>query len=159
MEEVLRTVVTLLETRGETYPVIPGILWRLGRKGNTEHFYLRRFGDTEKPLVVPAISKMPQSVVITGTGKTLCDVRRVLETHRIFSLESMAEINEAGDIILSRERVYDITGYEITAQAKTFREKTPPKPEPRRGTRTAAIELLVYEMEQHLRAAKDYAKA
>ena len=159
MEEVLRKVVSLLEIRGEIYPLMPGILWRLGRKGNTEHLYLRRFSDSEKSLVVPAISKMPQAVVITGTGQTLCDVRRVLETHSMFSLESVAEMSTSGDITLSQKSIYDITGYEITACVKTSGKKSTPNSRPRRDSRAAAIESLSREMEQHLRAAKDHAKS
>ena len=155
IEKVMEETVVAMNIRGGITPVIPGILWRLGRKKSREFFYLRVFRTSERRQILSALRAVPKAVVLTGVEGSSLELQYDI-SHPCASLETIARLEEDGRFVIDPEILEDVLG---EAAEMDDSNEALPKPRAKRGSRTAKIEKLVKEMEQHLRLAKEYARA
>ena len=155
IEKVMEETVVAMNIRGGITPVIPGILWRLGRKKSREFFYLRVFRTSERRQILSALRAVSKAVVFTGVESSSLELQYDI-SHPCASLETIARLEEDGRFVIDPEILEDVLG---EAAEMDDSNEALPKPRAKRGSRTAKIEKLVKEMEQHLRAARAYAQA
>jgi len=151
LEVILERLVEKLELRGGIQVHVPNLLWRLGRKKNREYLYIRRYDPEERRMFRNELSKMPKAILMTGTKPILEDVR-FDHDHTSFSLEGVARLDEQCELVIDFEALRDIIGKEDPVKEK------PATIVSKRGSRTAKMEKLVHEIEDHLRVAREHAR-
>ena len=154
LEKVMEETVIAMNIRGGITPIIPDLLWRLGRKKTREFFYLRAFWNAERRSLVAALRAVPKAVVLTGVERSAQELQYEI-SHPCAALETIARLEDDGRFMIDSDILEDILG---EAAEMDVVQKTPPKAQAKRGGRAAKIEMLIKEMEQHLRAAKAYAQ-
>jgi len=151
LETILERLVEKLELRGGIQVHVPNLLWRLGRKRNREYLYVRRYDPEERRMFRNELSKMPNAILITGTKRILEDVR-FDHDHTSFSLVGVTSLDEQCEMLIDFEVLQDIIGKEDSVKKKPVTVAS------KRGSRTAKMERLVHEIEEHLRAAREHAR-
>lgn len=154
LDALLRETQRALEIRGGLEEMLPGMLWRLGRKRNTEYVYLRRWNPQEKQTVRDALARRPRCVVMTGTQETSRRLRRETDLTQVVAMEGLAQINEAGIFMMDMHLLNDLPGFD---GVKIAVKKA--SPQPKRGERAAKIEKLTRALESHVRSAIAHAKS
>ena len=155
IEKVMEETVVAMNIRGGITPVIPDLLWRLGRKKTREFFYLRAFWNAERRSLVAILRAIPKAVILTGVEKSAQELQHEI-SHPCAALEMIARLEEDGRFVIDPEVLEDILGE--SAEMDVVQEESP-KARAKRGSRAAKIEKLIKEMEQHLRSARAYAQA
>ena len=155
IEKVMEETVVAMNIRGGITPIIPDLLWRLGRKKTREFFYLRAFWNLERRSLVAALRAIPKAVVLTGVERSAQELQYEIP-HPCAALETLARLEDDGRFMIDSDILEDLLG---EAAEMDVVQKTPSKTHAKRASRAAKIEKLIKEMEQHLRAARAYAQA
>lgn len=154
LEALLHATAEAMHIRGRVEEIIPDLLWRLGRKRNTEYLYLRRFSVAEKREVLSVLARKPKCVLLVPTENVARRLRQELDFPQVLALEAFASINECGDFDANTIVLGDLTDSD-TARIPTKKTAASPK----RAARAANIEKLALALESHLKSAREHAIA
>ncbi|TWT68600.1 hypothetical protein [Crateriforma conspicua] len=143
------------DTRLAINPVVSDLLWQIGRrtyKGQSrELLFLRCVNAKNGTSIVEQLGRRTRSLVFTPLTSSAARLDTMV-SNLVIGIQDVVEFSEDG-LQIDWEAVED----RLIESSESNVQK--PKPQPRRSSRTAKIELLVNELTQHLRSAADHAHA
>ncbi len=145
-EPVLRLFAGAVGIKGARTELVPGRVWKLGRRGQQGFIYINRVMIPDLKTLAPILSRFPGAIFVAPTQEVLERLEIILP-NRGMAFEDVSRLDERYKIHFDLEKIEAI----ITPEASA-----PNKPAARRGNRSANIEKLVAELKEHYRAAKDY---
>ena len=153
-EAVARMIGDSLGTGKHLTPLVPNLLWRIGRKrlGGREVLFLRRAGLSSREPLASQLSGRAQSLLLVANERARARVDTP-SGQAVFALDEFLQL-EGDELRLDTEVLDRCLATDLpvaTADAA--------RPSRKRANRAAKIELLEREMIEHLRAARDHASA
>jgi hypothetical protein len=154
LSQVAETVFKPLGLTGTPEELEPDRLWRLGRKTwagvSWTVYFARNLPRRDAMRLLAGIRAPARSVVLVPKYLPLEPPEP--KTPLILRLVDFVSF-EAGEVCVDEAYVAEQLVLRLADEAKT----PAPKRQPRRGPRSAHIELLTRALEEHLRSARDYA--
>ncbi|MDV6033231.1 MAG: hypothetical protein F9B45_24715 [Phycisphaera sp. RhM] len=143
------------DTRLAIRPIDSDFLWQIGRrtfKGQSrELLFLRCLNARNETSIVEQLGRRKRSLVFMPLSSSAARLDTMVANLGI-GIQDVVEFSE--DCL----RIdWETVGDRLIESSESDVQK--PKPQPRRSSRTAKIELLVQELTQHLRSAADHAHA
>ncbi|QDV85524.1 hypothetical protein [Planctomycetes bacterium TBK1r] len=143
------------DTRLAIKPIDADLWWQIGRRTfegqSRELLFLRCLRVKNETSIVEQLGRRKRSLVFMSLASSAARLDMMV-SNLVIGIQDVVEFSEDG-LRIDWEAVEDrlIESSESDAQK--------PKPQPRRSSRTAKIELLVQELTQHLRSAAEHAHA
>lgn len=143
------------ETRIAIKPIDTDLLWHIGRQTfegqSRELLFLRCLRAKNETSIVEHLGRRKRSLVFMPLASSAARLDMMVP-NLVIGIQDIVQYSEDG-LRIDWETVEDRL---IESSESDVQE---PKPQPRRSSRTAKIELLVQELTQHLRSAADHAHA
>ncbi|QDT62431.1 hypothetical protein SV7mr_49790 [Stieleria bergensis] len=144
-----------VDTRLAIKPIDSDLLWHIGRRTlegrSRELLFLRCVNAKNGTSIVEQLGRRTRSLVFTPLTSSAARLDTMV-SNLVIGIQDVVEFAEDG-LRIDWEAVED----RLIKSSESDVQK--PKPQPRRSSRTAKIELLVNELTQHLRSAADHAHA
>jgi len=145
-EPVLKRFMAEVEIKGTMMELVPGRIWKLGRRGQQGFIYINRVMIPDLKAFGPVLGRFPGAIFVTPSDEHLERLNIVLPNRGIV-LREVTRLDETYTIHFDTEKIEAIIEPEKSATDK---------PTVRRGNRTANIEKLVAELKEHYRTSRDH---
>jgi len=145
-EPVLKRFMAEVGIKGTMTELVPGRIWKLGRRGQQWFIYINRVMIPDLKTFVPVLGRFPSAILVTVSEDHLERLNIALSNRGIV-LKEVTRLDENYTIHVDTEKIEAII------------EPDKPdsnKPVARRGNRTAHIEKLVAELKEHYRTSRDH---
>jgi hypothetical protein len=129
--------------KGTITELIPGQVWKWGRRGRQSFLYIRRVTENDIKQVAAVLKRFPESIFITPRTCYLNTLGIVLSNQSI-AWDTVSSLNEDYSVQLDLEKIEAVLEPDVKADAV------------RQRRRVEKIDRLVSAMKEHYQTAKDY---
>lgn len=143
---VLDQFVEKMEIKGARTPIVPDMVWKLGRRNRRDFIFIKYCHEEHIKMMTAELVKHPKAVLVTITPES-ADRLSITLPNRKFSWIETIRYDPGESMVIDFERIEAMIGSSEANAAKAI---------PRRAVRMKSIELLVDVLKDHYRMSKDH---